>query len=243
MPENDDPRRPSYTAFMKHRIGMTKRKSKKIEKGLHKYIYDTTKVSKAMEDLVKFFSIYGTEESGETGAMLRVFAKVLSQANSHREVRRTMLSNVGTNLSHLKNVYREAKETMKEYKAAQARLKAAKKKYVTRRRLIGAGKMLRKAKCAVERRESEFFAKKREIKKVLDGFDKKLRKALLRTFFQFIRCEMFMAARMLETFSESYSKLERWNAEIKELRSRLLEQSAAAQDETNSQIEKAGGDN
>lgn len=152
---------------------MTKIKSNKIEKGLHRYIYDTTKVSTAMEGLAKLFSIYGTEESGETGAMLRVFAKILRQANSHREVRRTMLSNVGANLSHLKDVYREAKEAMKEYKATQDRLKAAKKKYVTRRRLIGAGKLVRKAKCTVVRWESELLTKRREVKKVLDAFDKK----------------------------------------------------------------------
>ena len=196
---------------------MTKKKTRKIETGLHSYIYETAKVSNIMESIVKFFSVYGTEESGETGAMLRVFSKILGQANSHREVRRRMLSDVGANLSHLKEVYLDAKQALIEYKAAYTKLKAAKRSYCTRKGLMSTGKRVRKAKCIVARRESELYAKKRELKKVLDGFDRRLRKALLRTFFQFVKCEMFMAARMLETFSDSNSKLERWNTEIKEL--------------------------
>ena len=201
---------------------MTKTKSKKFETGLHKYIYETAKVSNAMGSIAKFFSMYGSEESGETGAMLSVIGSILDQANGFREVRRRMLSNVGANLSHLKEVYRDARETLIAYKEAQRRLKAARTRYVTRKKLITTRKLVRSAKYKVDRREAEFLAMKRELKKVLHAFDKKLRKALLYTFFQLVRCEMFMAARVLEIFSESYSKLEKWNTEKKELKSEPL---------------------
>ena len=218
MPETDDPRRPSYTTYMNHRIGMTKKKSREIELGIHRYIYETSKVSSAMDKFANVFSVYGTEESGETGAMLRAFGMILNTANAHRTVQLKMLSDVGANLRHLKGVYRDAREALKDYKETCNSYEAARKKYVAARRLMRTGKSVRKAKCVVERRESELFLKRRELKKALDEFEKMLRKALLGFFFQFVKCEMYMAARMLETFSESNSKLERWRLDIKEMK-------------------------
>lgn len=225
MPEAEDPRRPSHTAYLNHRIKMTKKKAQKIETGFYKYIYETGKLSGVMNKLVNVFSIYGTEESGETGAMLRVFARILRQTNDHRIKRQKMLSDVGTNLRHLKGVYREAEEMLKEYKESYGRFKSARKKYAATRSLMKTGKSVRLAQCMVARRESEFFVKKRILKKTLDEFDMKLRKALMNFFFQFVKCEMYMAARMLETFSTSNSQLQRWNREMKEMKEWVVSRS------------------
>lgn len=225
MPEVDDPRRPSTTKFLSHRVSMTKRKSRKIEIGLQKYIYETSKLYSVMDNLIQVFLLYGIDESGETGAMLRVFAKILQEGNNHRIKRQQMLSDVGANLADLKYVYREARETNNEYKSLHFRYKTAKKKHAAIKKLMRWGKSVRKAKCKANQRESELLAKRRALKKVLDEFDKKLRAALLGFFFQFIKCEMFMAARVLETFSDTNSHLKRWTSETKEIKEWILSRS------------------
>ena len=218
MLDFEDPRRQDHIPYLKHRIKMTKKKTRSIEARLFSYINETSKLSIVMDNFVDFFANYGTEETGETGMMLRIFARIFKQANGHRKMRQKMLTIVGANLRHVTRVYRSARDALTEYKDSCRKMKSARKRYVTTKSLLKKGRTVRKAKDLAARTESELFEKKGQLKKQIDEFDKELRKALMNFFFQFVKCEMFMAARVLETYSECYSKLDRWSKEIKEMK-------------------------
>ena len=218
MPEINDPRRPDHIAFLRHRVKMTRMKTNIIEKSLFKYINETTNSNGMMDKFIEVISCYGTEESGETGALLRAFARILQQASSHQKVRAQMMAEVGTNLHYLRQVYRKAKETMEDYRQITRRYALDKKRYAAMIRIFSSGRSVRMAKDTVTKTESELFVKKGILKKELDEFDSELRKALLNFFLKFIKCEMYLAARILETYSESHSKLDRWNEDAKNIK-------------------------
>lgn len=197
---------------------MTRMKTNKIEKSLFKYINETANCNATMDKFIDVISCYGTEESGETGALLRAFARILRQASSHQKVRAQMMAEVGTNLHYLRLVYRKAKETMEDYRQITRRYALDKKRHAAMIRIFSSGRSVRMAKDIVTKTESELFVKKGILKKELDEFDSELRKALINFFLQFIKCEMYLAARLLETYTESHSKLDRWNGDAKNIK-------------------------
>ncbi len=207
-----DPRRPDHTAYLKQRIKITKTKLESLELRLFHYAEEADKITDVMDNFIQGFVIYGTEEAGETGSLLRAMARILKKANSYQKQRVDMLVQVGENLRHVKSIYRNARDTLADYHDTTDRLKSAQRRFQASSTICSRTKTARKAKETLVRVKSELFHRKTALNKELDDFDKELRAKLMKFFFQFVKCEMITAARLLESYSESHKKLERWTS-------------------------------
>eukprot|EP00794_Sanderia_malayensis_P012028 gene12028-13270_t len=211
MSDMNDPRRPIRTRYLKQRIKGTKVQLKELEVQLFRHIEETNRASYTMSDFIKHFIAYGTDEDNETGSLLRAMARILKTANSHENHRIAMLVRVGENLRHVKSIYREARATLAEYYNTRDKLTWAKRKSKTiESSCIVRSKAARKARESFARVESELLRRKTILDIEIENFDGNLRAALTKFFLQFAKCEMITAARLLETYSESTKKLEKW---------------------------------
>ena len=121
-----DPRRIDHNIFIKHRINFTKRRAKEIENNLSEYVYKKEKVRKSMDKFIKTLSVYGTDESGNTGVLLREFTGNLRMLNSYRNDEIKMLLKLVDDLRHLKQVYRKGRKNLKNYIDANKKAQRAK---------------------------------------------------------------------------------------------------------------------
>ncbi len=210
MTDFDDPRRPDHTAYLKQRIRITKAKLQSLDRRLYQHIGESARFKDSMDDFIQGFIIYGTEEAGETGALLRAFARILKKANSYQKQRTERMVKVGENLRHVKSVYRNARQVLEDYHASAEKLTRARRRLKASNNICTRQKTARKAKETLVRVESELFRRKTALSNELEDFDAALRKALMQFFLQLVKNEMITAARLLETYSETSVKLERW---------------------------------
>ena len=205
----DDPQRPDHTAFLGHRIKITKTKISQLEAKLYRYTDEAGTIGNVMDKFIRSLVVYSVDEAGETGSLLRTFARLLRKANSCRRDRVEMLRQTGENMRYLKQVYRKARQTLQEYNDTKKRLNTARQRFDASSFICLGRKVPRAARESLVRTESDLLAKKEALKKQIDEFDMELRAALKRFFFEFVKCEMIMAARVLETYSECNKRLER----------------------------------